>query len=172
MHFEVLTNEAVQLVRHLFKEQGHLHAMALLDAGQGNNLGLFDIPESKDTNDAVGEFNAVIRENNVRAYAAAYEVILNGSQEEQKMFDEGHRALDQVGPKEQPSLAEIMNFDPTGLPEKAVIIVIASADGDKRTLFLPVIGPNKLGDEQDVTDEMHSPFAEVFDAPGSRGPRG
>ena len=169
MKFDDLATHSIGMIRHLFEDQGYLHAMALFDKGKGRSLGIYHIAEGEDDDDAVSRFNEVVRRNGIRAYAAAYPVVLSGGKEDERMDASGSRVLDYAGPKHPQSIADMAGFDPAQYPEQAILIVLASVHGDRKTLFFPVTGPKSLGEAVDVTDDMHSPFAEVFDAPGSRG---
>lgn len=163
MDFEKLTAHALGLARHLFKDQGFIHAFALLD--RGANLGMYQIAEDASTTDAAARLKKVIKNNKIPGYAAIYEVILSGSAEEESMIEKGARALDHVTPSKPVSLSDIADISAQDLPSKAVFITLATRDGKRKTLLLPVTEERELGPEEDVTDELHSPFAEAYDSP-------
>lgn len=160
MDFDKMTEAAVDLTRHLFTGQGHIHAFALFD--QGESFGMYQIAEGKSDTDAVARFNKVVRDNDITAYAAVYEAILPGSDEEEKMLDEGGHLLDHVTPVKPLSLAQLADISVSDTPSKVLIIVLASKDGERKTLLIPVTGDRSLGPEEDMTDHLHSPFSEVF----------
>ena len=160
MDFDKMTEAAVGMTRHLFTEQGHLHAFALFD--QGQSFGMYQIAEGKSDTDAVARFNEVVRDNDITAYAAIYEAILPGSDEEEKMLEEGGHFRDHVTPAKTISLAQLADISASDTPSKVLIIVLASKDGERKTLLIPVTGDRSLGPEEDMTDHLHSPFSEVF----------
>ncbi len=165
MDFDRMTEAAVGLTRHLFTGQGHIHAFALFD--QGESFGMYQIAEGHADTDAVARFNKVVRDNHIGGYAAIYEGILPGSDEEERMIEEGSRFLDHVTPVQPVSLSQLAQVSATDTPSKVLIIALANKDGDRKTLLIPVTGARSLGPEEDVTDQLHSPFSEVF---GTRPP--
>jgi hypothetical protein len=159
MNFDKLTDYVTGLARHLFEGSGEIIAFAIMDRPSG--LGTYNIASGKSDADAVRRFNKIVRDNGITSYAVIYEGILAGGKEEAKMLEEGHVFLDHVTPVGDLTFQELADAAANS-PEKAIFIVMASVDGERKTLFLPVTGERELGPERDVTDQVHSPFAEVY----------
>lgn len=159
-----------EMVRQAYRDQGVYHAMAtVIDHGRWDFIA---VPSKSSDSDAASRLRLELLARGVSAYAVAYMAVLNGSQRSAELDAWGETTLDLVTPS---TALPIFPRRLAEAPDEVIFVFAAKRNGRAKAYALPVVpGSRELGEVQDLSGRMDSPFSDLFKRdpaappPGSR----
>ena len=155
-----------EMVREAYRDHGVYHAMAtVIDHGR---YAFIAIASDHDDSDAASRLRTELLARGASAYAVAYmavrkEVVLGregGVRMEPAPEAEGRKILDYVTPT---TALPIFPRSLSGDPEEAIFVFAARRNGRPKAYALPLVPDSReLGEVQDLSGRMDSPFSDLF----------